>query len=84
MYGPAKVRCEKVEIQDVGPAKPVKGPDGKPIVIEIIEAERSGDPDSALTDLGRRSTSPLLDRDASRDAGGNDSRNQCSCMWFMT
>lgn len=79
MYGPAKVRCEQVEIQEEGPAKPVRDADGKPKVIEIIEAERSMDPDAATTDLGRRSTSPLLDR----DAGGNDSRNQCSCNWFM-
>lgn len=79
MYGPAKVRCEQVEIQEEGPAKPVRDADGKPKVIEIIEAERSMDPDATTTDLGRRSTSPLLDR----DAGGNDSRNQCSCNWFM-
>ncbi|KAK1832436.1 hypothetical protein QBC39DRAFT_304850 [Podospora conica] len=82
MYGPAKVRCEKVEIQEEGPAKPLNGPDGKPLVVEIIEAETYRDPELERTELERRSSSPLVDR---RDAGGNtDSRNQCSCMWFIT
>ena len=79
MYGPAKARCEQVEIQDMGlPAKPVIV-DGKPMVVEIIETEREGN--TPPPGLEKRSSSPLDYRDAS---GGLDSRNQCSCMWFMT
>jgi len=78
MYGQPRPTCTQVEIQDSGkPAKPLKGSDGKPIVIEIMESEPS--PQDALnSDLGRRS-SPLDYRDAS-----SNSANQCGCVWFFT
>lgn len=80
MHGRSNPTCTQVEIQDFGqPAKPVKGPDGKPIIIEVVETEPSSQETDPLSEgLGRRH-SPLNYREASGPPS-----SQCGCVWFLT
>lgn len=74
MHGRQKPTCTKVQIQDMGePAKPVKGPDGKPIIIEI-EQTPLHDPEHDV----RKRSPPLSERD------GPSGPSQCGCVWFLT
>ncbi|KAK0617187.1 hypothetical protein B0T14DRAFT_538789 [Immersiella caudata] len=80
MHGRSNPTCTQVEIQDMGqPAKPVKGPDGKPIIVEVVESEPSSQETDPLSEgLGRR-TSPLNYREVSGPPS-----SQCGCVWFLT
>jgi hypothetical protein len=81
MHGRSNPTCTQVEIQDIGqPAKPVKGPDGKPIIVEVVESEPSSQETDPLSEgLGRRS-SPLNYREVT----SGPPASQCGCVWFLT
>lgn len=80
MHGRSSPSCTQVEIQDMGqPAKPIIGPDGKPVVIEIVESPPSLEPDPLSDGLGRRAA-PL----GYRDASSQTPPGQCGCVWFLT
>jgi len=76
MHGHQKPTCTQVEIRDGQPAKPVMGPDKKPIVIEI--EEMVSPPPDTTGELGRRD-SQFSERD-----GPSSPANQCGCVWFLT
>ncbi|KAK0640909.1 hypothetical protein B0T16DRAFT_430892 [Cercophora newfieldiana] len=80
MHGRMNPTCTQVEIQDMGqPAKPVRDPDGKPVVIEVVESEPSSQETDPLSEgLGRRD-SPLNYREVTGPPS-----SQCGCVWFLT
>jgi hypothetical protein len=93
--GTPRAQCTQVEIQ--GPdqeARPVRGPDGKPVVIEIEETDpfmASGSSDSSeVDDVSRRAPQDwdqamggVFGRDGP-GGGGPPDISPCGCMWFLT
>ncbi|EAQ85123.1 hypothetical protein CHGG_09137 [Chaetomium globosum CBS 148.51] len=92
--GTPRARCTQVEIQ--GPdqkARPVRGPGGKPVIVEIEETDPFMPPGppgpDGIDDVSKRALQGwdqavgVLGRDEPGGVGVPDI-SPCGCMWFLT
>ncbi|KAK3292739.1 uncharacterized protein B0H64DRAFT_419921 [Chaetomium fimeti] len=89
-----RARCTQVEIQGPGQeARPVRGPGGKPVVVEIEESDPFMPPGppaaTGIDDVSKRAPQDwdqavgVFGRDG-HDGGGLPDISPCGCMWFLT